>query len=124
MTPASQKDAQQIYGEAMDAARQVMDLTRIMKRRAAKQIAEPMVRSSNSVCNNFLVAWQNRANPQVFKEKIDAALADARLTRDHLTARADANEMPVEATRRVVATYDALIARLTSLITAPPSGAV
>lgn len=118
MTQASQKNAQQIYGEAMDAARQVMDLTRLMKRRAAKQIAEPMVRSSNSVCNNFLVAWQNRDNPRVFKEKIDAALADARFTRDRLIASADANEMPVEATRQVAATYDALIASLTFLLTA------
>ncbi len=115
MTQASHQDAQQLYGEAMDAAKQVMELTRLMKRRAAKRIAEPMVRSSNSVCNNFLVAWQNRADRRIFLEKLTAAIADARSTRDHLSASADANEMPVEQTRQVVATYDALIVRLTEL---------
>jgi four helix bundle protein len=116
MTQASHQDAQQLYGEAMDAAKQVMELTRLMKRRAAKRIAEPMVRSSNSVCNNFLVAWQNRADRRIFLEKLTAAIADARSTRDHLSASADANEMPVEQTRQVVATYDALIVRLTELM--------
>jgi len=116
MTQANHQDAQKLYGEAMDAAKQVMDLTRIMKRRAAKRIAEPMVRSSNSVCNNFLIAWQNRTDHKLFLEKLTAAITDAQATRDRLNTAADANEMPVEQTRQVVATYDSLIARLTELM--------
>lgn len=115
MTSPTQQDAQRIYGEAMEAAKQVMDLTRLMKRRAAKRIAEPMVRSSNSVCNNFLVAWQKRSEPRTCGEKLTSAIADARSTRDHLASAADANEMPVERTRQVVATYDALILQLEEL---------
>lgn len=114
MTP-SKEEVQQLYDEAMTAAKQVLELTRLMKKKAAKKIVEPMVRSSNSVCNNFLLAWQARDTAPVFSEKMNSAIRDARSTRDLLSAAADANKMPVEKTRAVVKNYDDLIARLENL---------
>jgi len=119
MPSPNHQNAQQIYAEAMDAARNVIELTRVMKRRAAKRIAEPMVRSSNSVCNNFLLAWQARQDPAAFKDKLKAAVQDAQVTRDKLSEAADANQMPVERTRMLVKIYDALIIRLKTLLEPP-----
>jgi four helix bundle protein len=109
-------DAQNVYAAAMNAAVQVMELTRIMRKKAMKRVAEPVVRSSNAVCANFLAAWQGRSDPEVYRTKLTAALADATRTRDELKNAADSNLMPVERTRAVVQLYDELIDRLTGML--------
>lgn len=109
------KEADEIYAAAMDAAVHVMELTRVMRRNVAKRIAEPIIRTSNSVSNNFLLAWQNRDNAEQFRSKLSAAIRDATDTRNRLDAAATANQMPVERTRKVVQIYDALIKRLQAL---------
>jgi four helix bundle protein len=100
----------------MTAAVQVMELTRIMRKKAMKRIAEPIVRSSNAVCSEFLTGWQKRNDPAVYKEKMTSALKNATQTRDQLKGAADSNLMPVERTRTVVQLYDDLINRLTMMM--------
>jgi four helix bundle protein len=109
-------EAQKIYDAAMHAAVQVMELTRIMRKKAMKRIAEPIVRSSNAVCSEFLAGWQKRNDPAVYKEKMNSALASATQTRDQLKGAADSNLMPVEKTRVVVQMYDELIQQLTGMM--------
>jgi four helix bundle protein len=100
----------------MNAAVQVMELTRIMRKKAMKRIAEPIIRSSNAVCSEFLVGWQKRNETVVYQEKMTSALKNATQTRDQLKGAADSNLMPVEKTRAVVQVYDDLIARLTAML--------
>jgi len=109
-------EAQNIYTAAMNAAVQVMELTRIMRKKAMKRIAEPIIRSSNAVCSEFLTGWQKRNEPAVYQEKMTSALKNATQTRDQLKGAADSNLMPVEKTRVVVQVYDDLIARLTEML--------
>ena len=100
----------------MNAAVQVMELTRIMRKKAMKRIAEPIIRSSNAVCSEFLTGWQKRNEPVPYHEKMTSALKNATQTRDLLKGAADSNLMPVERTRAVAQVYDDLIARLTALL--------
>jgi four helix bundle protein len=100
----------------MNAAMQVMELTRIMRKKAMKRIAEPIVRSSNAVCSEFLTGWQKRNEPVIYNEKMTSALKNATQTRDQLKGAADSNLMPVERTRSVVQLYDDLIVSLTGMI--------
>jgi len=100
----------------MNAAMQIMELTRIMRKRAMKRIAEPIVRSSNAVCSEFLTGWQKRNEPVIYKEKMTSALKNATQTRDQLKGAADSNLMPVERTRSVVQLYDDLIVSLTAML--------
>lgn len=111
-------EAQNIYTTAVNAAMKIFELTHAMPHSCPDDIGRRLIAHSGAVCENLLVAWQNRNDRAIFLERLNHASIDAGNVQQVLNNAVKVQVINVDHARSLHDTYDGLIGRIADMLSA------
>ncbi len=111
-------EAQNIYTTAVNAAMKIFELTHALPHRHQDDIGRQLIAHSGAVCENLLVAWQNRGDRAIFLERLNHASIDASNVQQALNHAVQGQNIKLDDAQVLLQTYDGLIDRIAGMLSA------
>jgi four helix bundle protein len=108
-----------VYQNAMAAAMEIFEITKVFPREEKYSMVDQMRRSSRSVCANLAEAWRKRRYKAAFVAKLNDTESEAAETQVWIEFAERCDYLPPALSTKLCETYDSVIGQIIRMIEQP-----